>query len=78
LQLDTKHLNSSVAKKKHIHCGSNLTFFLLSEEVTGSALAAKLTEAIKTKCSQEDIQAMLKEVSDEEQDQQFNSLRVRT
>ncbi len=49
---------------------------LVAEEVVGSQLAAKLTDAIKSKCSNDEIMAIVQEVSDEEQDQQFNSLRV--
>lgn len=46
------------------------------ENTAGVNLSAKLTTAIKSKCTQEEIQNILKEVSDEEQDQQFNQLKV--
>ena len=47
-----------------------------AEENAGCNLSAKLSTAIKSKCTQEEIQNILKEVSDEEQDQQFNQLKV--
>ena len=56
---------------------SFLTFSLhIADEIIGSQLAAKLTNAIKQKASQDEIQVILMEVSDEEHDQQFNPLKV--
>lgn len=48
----------------------------VADEVIGSQLAAKLTNAIKQKASQDEIQVILMEVSDEEHDQQFTPLKV--
>jgi len=47
-----------------------------SDEIIGSQLASKLTNAIKQKASQDEIQAILMEISDEEHDQQFTPLKV--
>ena len=56
-----------------IVCITQINF---SGEIMGSNFSAKLEAIIKQKVSQEEIMALLKEISDDEQDQQFNSLRV--
>lgn len=57
------------------------TALALPEDVEGCNLSAKLAEAIKQKCSQEEVQALLKEDDKEEPaaaaaDQQFSSHRI--
>ena len=56
------------------HCISPSLIFL--DDVAGCNLSAKLIDAIKQKCSTEELMGILKEVGDEEQDDRYNSLKV--